>query len=709
MTGLEVVNRELKLPNEWQLGAGRRIVWAPEAPTMLDRPGFRDPGSYLGYPIDPVFAITLLDRDAQVIPLHANERNWTPARLELKYRLPQALITERRTVLSLDTFVCQWTMTHASTLAERFWLVLWTRRPGAERGHTLSDIEANAQGITYQEWAPERAGCDATPWCTAFGASFDADSWSVNGVESEGPTPTELAWESTPFYDLMAPGGLPGHLPASESGAGPTYLALAYPFEIPPGERLVVTLAAAIAPEVEQARNRLERCVSLINPIHVAEEEWINWFEDVPGFSCSDPYLQRLYWYRWSQLRLWDSVDRPRHDPPIDAEPEDPAPENLGRVIDGSWQHSTEQSAEQLWALFGADSSAITRQAFAHAARRVFALHPDAELRQSLDRRVGELAADLLEEAAPELAGADADGWPTAVCERATLALQTSVFACDLIRLVAWLRAGDPDRSARWREAAEAMVRRIDQAHWSDEQGFYCESATDEVEIRAAKTIRGFYPLLVGVPEERRAALLEALCDPERFWTTFPAPTISRDDPDFSPEGHRRNCRLARPKNGRVWPEETSHVIDGLAKRVESATASQRLTITTLIDRTLRLVFPDGDVDRPAFHEHYNPLNGRPARFAGRSICSGAWWVDHVMRYVAGIRPDENGRLVIDPLPFAIEWFAVDRVIVGEHEIEVEWDHRTGLNVRIDDESAIQAPVGQALSIHFPGHWHAEE
>ena len=41
--------------DKWYLGGGKALVWAPEFPKFLDRPGFWDQAYYLDHAICPVF------------------------------------------------------------------------------------------------------------------------------------------------------------------------------------------------------------------------------------------------------------------------------------------------------------------------------------------------------------------------------------------------------------------------------------------------------------------------------------------------------------------------------------------------------------------------------------------------------------------------------------------------------------------------------
>ncbi|QDU61384.1 hypothetical protein Pan216_22400 [Planctomycetes bacterium Pan216] len=704
MTGLDVLNLELSLPDEWQLGGGRRVVWAPRTPAFLDEPGFRDPGSYLGYPIDPVFGITLLDRDARPIRLERTSREWNPARLEVKYRSPQALVTEQRTVLGLDACVSRWTMSHAAEVSRHYWLVLWTRRPNARDGHRLADIEANPQGISLLETIDRGPDLPSLKWGCALGASFDADSWSVDAIPSSGSPSAGLNWEASPFYDLMAPGGLPGHSSRSDNGAGDVYVGLAYPFEVPPGERLVATFAAAFAPDVEQARSHLDRACAMINPIQQSEEEWINWFDDVPEFTCSDPQLQRLYWYRWAQRKIWGgySTDAPASADDefrITAEGDDP----VGRLIEMSWHHVPDLVHAELRSLLSRNDDMLASVSLAHAVRQVLSLQPDLDFLTTLEARFRPIVRRMLEQddsAESDSVAIDEVNAPVPT------SLQEKVFGLDLLKLTCWLN----EQLGRDVGSLKADIRRfgerIVEEHWDKDEAFFVDHVRSNGGTRKVKPAAGFLPMLVSLADEDQlSVLLDRLCDPEMFWTVHPVPSLSRDDRDFNPDGRWDYLRIDRPYHGRVWPTLNSLIVDALGKSIEFRAPVDRMVLVELVDRVTRLAYPEGDGERPAFHEHYNPLNGRPSAFLGRSHEGGGWLIDHLIRYVSGVRPSADGHLLIDPLPFRLQWFSLSRCFVGEHEIDVAWDHRAGLTVHINERPAGHAPVGQALSIKLPDYW----
>lgn len=700
MTGLEVLNSELNLPDQWQLGSGGRVVWAPAKPVFLNQPGFRDPGTFDGFSISPVFAITLLDQKGRQIPIEAVERTWTPAKLELKYRIPQALITERRTTLSTETLLSEWTMSHSASTAQHFWLVLWTRRPHQYAGRCLADIEANPQGISFLETALDETGEELARWGYALGASFDADSWSVNSTANRDDS---LAWEDTPFYELMTTGGLPGHVPANENTAGQMYCALAYPFEIPPGERLVVTFAASFGCDVEHARRNLERSVSMIHPIQASEEEWINWFEDVPTFTCSDPYLEKLYWYRWSLRRLWstaagheeESIGTPEHFSGT------PNFYSAG-ILEDLWHHAPEIAWDELRTLLNHSAGELATVPVAHAIKRLQCHHPDAEMLRGVRLQLRELAETFDDEHTRPVKGMPVEPWE---CPESQIrSLRTTVFRLQVFQLLAALDQVPGDNG--WQQAADQNRDRLQHEFWCDKLGFFIQPHPDRPARPVLRTVDGFLPLIAdAVTPQQREALLQRLFDPECFWTRFPLPSLCRDDVDFNAEGHWQGQRCMAPRHGRIWLDDCSLVIDALGHGIENESPQQRVLFAELVRSILKIAFIEGDLNRPAFFPHYNPLNGKPAAFLGRDCRAGGWFIDHILRYVAGIRVADDGTLTIDPLPFNLEWFSVRNVIIGDHELEVEWDQRTGLTVRMDDEPAGRAGIGRSLSISFPQPW----
>lgn len=675
MTGWEVVTQELSLESQWQLGAGGKAVWAPTCPVHWSRPGFRDAGIYDGQWLDPVFAITLLDSQGRFLPLQSESRRWTPSCLELKYHRPELSVTERRAVLSTDVFTSQLMLSHAGDSARDFWIVLWTRRKSCD-GQAVVDIDANPQGISFLE-----TGHDASRWGCAIGSSFDADSWSVNHASVAG---VDLDWPCTPFVQVMNRTGLPGSLPPGfdQQEEGYLFFALAYPVTVPPGDKLKLNFMAALAPDAEAARGSLEECVGLIDPIHTSEEEWIGWFEEVPSFECSDRMLQRAYWYRWAQRRIWYQAIRP-------GIPADQVLSDGGRCIEDCWRLDREEAQLAIEDLLRGDAGELADYPLGLVLRRTMGLHPDADFVSDLAARAGRLkrvANDLISIAGEKTIRESADGIRSRLRQQ-TFAVE---FASVAQRI---LEASDID-GGNLHALATELKETIKRDHWSDAEGWFIDLVQHDSAERASKTIYGLLPLLIDMVNAAEASQIkEQVFDPERFWTAPPFPSVSRDDLAFRPRAEGFDGL-----DGRVCPALVSLAIESLGKSIERKSPQERLLLMQSLRSIVNLIFVGGDLDQPACFDSYHPIGGYPSMMLGQSPPSG-WMIDHLIRYVAGLRPSEEGHVIVDPLPSGVEWFRLERALVGEHEIDIEWDQRSGLAVRLDGQPAGHAPVGRMLVI----------
>lgn len=667
MTGWEVVTQELAIPSQWQLGGGGRSIWTPPMPRAWRRPGFRDVGYHAGFPMEPVFAVTLLDAQSRFLPIEAHQHRWTPACLELHYSRPEVRVHERRAVLSSDVFVSQWQLSHDGDSARDYWLVLWTRRRVGP-GERVQEVEANPQGISFVEKFGARS---ADSLGFAMGSSFDAESWSVSHARVAG---IEIDWPSTPFVQVMTRTGLPGLLaPTLEQpdAEGYLFLALAYPVTVPPGDVMKVNFFAALDDDAEQARVSLEESVALIDPIHVSEEEWINWFEEIPSFQCSDRHVQRAYWYWWAQRRFWQHARRPGEVAPVNTDGD------AGPWIDELHRSSRQETIERWEELLRRRDDGLLDLPIGLLLRRSLAQHYDGEFVQVMTEHRDRLREIARSGMTDEIAG------EASVLRRRALAV-------DLARAVESL--AEPGEQSESPVDVASAVQTIRDEHWSADRRWYVEHLW--ANARSVKTAHGLLAILAGIALPREVeAMMDQVFDPEHFWTAPPIPSVSRDDGTFHPstEGIDR-------LQGRVCPELVSLAIEALGKRPECMGAQDRLLLMELVLSAVRTLFIEGDVDRPACFDSYHPIGGYPSTMLGPSPPAG-WLADHILRHVAGLRPSEEGLVTIDPLPAGLEWFRLERAIIGDLEFDVEWDQRSGLSVRLDGQPVGHAPVGRSLTI----------
>lgn len=117
----------------------------------------------------------------------------------------------------------------------------------------------------------------------------------------------------------------------------------------------------------------------------------------------------------------------------------------------------------------------------------------------------------------------------------------------------------------------------------------------------------------------------------------------------------------------------TSHVCEALAYTAQNVDESLKPKAAELINRFIRMLFIEGDVNKPSSYEYYNPFNGKPPYFRGTDDYMHSWINDLIHKYVVGLQPMDNSRIVIDPLPFDLEYFSLKNVLVKGRMIKILW------------------------------------
>ena len=88
-------------------------------------------------------------------------------------------------------------------------------------------------------------------------------------------------------------------------------------------------------------------------------------------------------------------------------------------------------------------------------------------------------------------------------------------------------------------------LQKILQYMWDEETDFFYDVYEDTHEKIMVKTPAAFLTMFAKIATREQAEkLVEHLFDPKEFWTTFPLPTVSADNPKYDPRGYWR---------GRSW------------------------------------------------------------------------------------------------------------------------------------------------------------
>ena len=470
--------------------------------------------------------------------------------------------------------------------------------------------------------------------------------------------------------------------------------------------------------------------------------DWESFFADFPTFACGDPYLDRYFDYRIFGLGLnriegcWGNVRHP-------AIAEGPAYFHVpitysaqchmmemrwragGREAWGSLLNFLDNQKED-GSLHGRlyphhlEGTDFYHANWGDAVLAVSAMHPDDGALRRCYEGLARYAHWLNRARDPEGSGmftvvnhfetgqeymsrymavdeaADVSGWRPRLRLKG---IDVTVYAHQLFRALRTIagrlgRAGD---EADWRAMEGRCGTAITERMWSPGARLFTDVDGRSGERTGVKAAVGFYPMLTGlVAGARLEAMLDHLEDPSTFGTPFPVPSSSVDDPRFSAEGIWRGKRRNCPWNGRVWPMTTSHVIEGLLRCWQSGNERAGALAADMLPRFVRMMFTDGDPERPNCFEHYNPHTGRACHFRGIDDYQHSWVLDLLARGIAGLEAGEEG-LEVRPLPHGLAHVSMGPVRTRGHAISVELgDSRVSVTV---DADRYDGPRGEPLRV----------
>jgi hypothetical protein len=753
--------------DKWFLSGGRRLLWAPPFANYADLPGFWDYATYLEQKVEPLFALTLLDeRFGELLPVMTG-REWSPSDLTQHYsiRVPEyadpALgegleVTEQKALLPDDVLASVYTVTNRSGRDRVLHLVQWTcQATDVDRpSQSFITVErAGRSGILFTRQNNNSDGQAASRFTVALGASRPSDSLSLK--LSDGPNAGPRWWLVTPFPEQLAVfgGRLSGEERFGHAGhwpAGYGYMGHLYTLNVPAGQSATLNLYAAVGAELAEAEEALSAAQQTADPIAVSRASWDAYFESVPSFEATDPYLQRYYWYRYYGLRANTVRAGAQFRLPYPHVYEGINPAWFRQAITYSaqvlmletrWMHDPELTRGMLLNFIhnqrpdgsfpGAilhDRTGKVHQGFYHAdwgkaIRDLEAIHPDpaflAEIYEPLSRylayfdrerdREGMGLYDVIDhwetgqEFMSRYTWIDPEGDRGGHLDPRLKGVDATVYVYELQKTMAWIagRLGRPAVEAeRWAAAAQKTRTAILTKMWDPDRKMFCDVNAATGERSPIKAATCFYPFRTDLAgPEHMAALYEHLLNPGEFWTEFPVPSTSADDETYSPLGEWYGRRLVCPWNGRNWLMTTSHVADALARAAQTLDPALKPQAAEMLHTYVRMLFLDGNPERPSSYEYYNPVTGQAPFFRGTEEYMHSYIADLVLRYVAGIQPGEDGTLVIDPLPMDLEAFSVQNLVVAGRQVALHWRAAdqgdgvpAGLTLQIDGITVAHSP-----------------
>lgn len=500
---------------------------------------------------------------------------------------------------------------------------------------------------------------------------------------------------------------------------------LAFTVEVPAGQTRIVTFACAVERTEKQALANLRRVLRQKDPVAQNRRRWEDFYEkQTPRFDSSDAALNELYAFRWFLLKI------------------STAGGDLGYfrypvVMEGREAFQTYCCYSAPFMAFDMNWAADPAVGFGHIANmgvvayedgrfpwyasprtnRVPLDHPSASGLSALPMtawrfyqihggkaRLAAIYPWMKKNMEWWLEDRDADGnglfdvdhqletgmddlhrrWRGQAPPRYE-AIDATCYAYANLRAVAKMarELGRTADARRFDACAERSLRALNTVLWDagEERWKDRNPRTGELSDYAAITM--FYPLFADMAGQTQMGVVRRhLLDAERFWLPYPIPAISKADPEFDP--------VRRYWAGPSWPAATSHVVEGFANASKRWNRSLMPQAAELLRRSVR----NHMTPRPDFYERYDPFTGRG--LSGFRDYMHSWWIDIFIRHVAGLIPQDDGSLVIDPLPMGLERYSLRGAPHRGHRIDVLFNDRragAGLTVRRDGKVVLRDPA----------------
>jgi hypothetical protein len=752
----------LERPDKWYLGGGTATLFAPAFPRFLDTPGFWDEAYFVDMRLQRLFCVLLVDDGGHPIMPRRATRRWRPDRLTQIYTLEGRhglRLTEERTVTPHDTLLSRLTFTNSSSEASRLHVIVWSLQPNLaaeSRSSGASDVERDSEIVSFAHYLSPTAAAAAGAeperhrLYVALGGSRLPESCLVNLAET---TCSDPLWQSSVFPEKFRAGSLTGEI-RPEAGwepGGQLHLALHYVLEIDPGQTDALSVGASLAFTRETALDHLRADVAE-DALAASTEAWRAYFDSVPYFECTDPYLERYYWYRWYGLRLMTvdaraagagSLPNPCVFEGIAGFRAHISYSAMCHMRETAWMRNPSVAmgsienflASQVDRRGAPDDGAIPGRLrlfakgdrFYHADWGAAALHvyyltgdlnfvrriyPDlVRYAQYFDRvrdREGSCLYDVVDqmETGQEYSSRylfvdpQADDWRPirlkgvdATCYMYSLYRTLATFARLLLQT---------DEAVRWGDHADRIRNAVRDTMWDGEALIFKDAHPETLERSPSKAAVGFYPFMTDLATDRHVAALRAhLENPDTFATPYPVPSLSVDDPVFSAEAEWKGKRMNCPWNGRVWPMTNSHVAEALARAARTIAPDMASAAASFIKRFVHMMFTDNDPKRPNCFEHYNPNTGTPCTYRGVDDYQHSWVVDLIMKHLVGVQPEPKlgGKIVIEPLPFGLNSFRCEGIPIRGHVVDVIWNDGEGLFVRVDGVQKAHSQQLQRLEV----------
>ena len=258
--------------------------------------------------------------------------------------------------------------------------------------------------------------------------------------------------------------------------------------------------------------------------------------------------------------------------------------------------------------------------------------------------------------------------------------------------------AGDEAAARLYEQKADTLRQLIERRLWNDNHLFF-ETLRGDSTSNVREAI-GYIPWYFNIPSPGRGydVAWQQLTDEKGFSAPYGLTTAERRHPEFRSHG-TGTCEW----DGAVWPFATSQTLTALANYLET-TPAPTIADTVFFHQMKRYVEAQHHRGRPYIGEYLDETNGtwlmgdrERSRYYNHST-----FCDLVITGIAGLRPQADGSIVLNPLVPTGKWkyFCLDGIHYRGNDLTIIWDedgqryHQgTGLILLIDGVKAAHRPT----------------
>lgn len=508
-----------------------------------------------------------------------------------------------------------------------------------------------------------------------------------------------------------------------------------------PGETRRFLIAAAVGCKGEEddilkrLRDILAQCE---RPTALMDElcaQYLNWFDDLPDFSCSDAFMERCWWYRFYILRknmavpdrgylkhtvfyegrahalpkskliagLWEFSRLIPLSTPLcmtdmrwsrkDGIVEDGFRSLIDSVnADGAFSvtsidsNGKEYTNYSSWALYlysllnwNEDFIREVLPAFKRDVLSVYERHRGAHDHLQICYTHALTGKEyqpsywfFTNQCFPAKVRGTTEGYTP--LKRVDSSIYTYLNMRGLQKLCE--KIGNEDAQA-FGQCADSIRTEVLQKMWDETSGFFYDLHHITDQKAYVKNIVGCYPLWADITDDKHLRAFDYLLSESYFALGSGFASTAADCPVFSASGGWKGDYFKGRDgclwNGPSWPYTTCIALDALAKQSKRHAHVYDAEFGKLLKQYTLEHFTGGDAEKPYLVEFYNAISGEP--LSDEPDYNHSYYIDLIVRHVAGIEPEEGG-FVFHPADAGLAHFALKNIRVQNHTVDVYYQNR---------------------------------